>query len=175
MKPGASSRRTIREAGATPHAPIQFEFDAGAGRHRVWGTAFVSQEGLAVNLVGGDVPHIGAVAISIPRPSRADARRRSATTSVFALLGHKEDELARPFAASLAQALGRTTVVVAGVHIRRAGPGDIAKVFENAGRAVETIIARLKAHPRGPDGVAVTHGSAVKVPRVPARRGRKRS
>ncbi|MBI3122079.1 MAG: hypothetical protein HYZ03_07340, partial [candidate division NC10 bacterium] len=62
-----------------------------------------------MNLVGGDIPHIGAVAISIPRPSRADARRRSATTSVFALLGHKEDELARPVAASLAQALWRTT------------------------------------------------------------------
>ncbi|MEK7220814.1 MAG: hypothetical protein AAB253_06410, partial [candidate division NC10 bacterium] len=73
MKPGASSRRTIREAGATPQAPIQFEFDAGAGRHRVWGTAFVSHEGLAVNLVGGDVPHIGAVAISIPRPSEPAA------------------------------------------------------------------------------------------------------
>ena len=175
MKPGASSRRTIREAGATPQAPIQFEFDAGAGRHRVWGTAFVSQEGLAVNLVGGDVPHIGAVAISIPRPSRADARRRSATTSVFALPGHKEDELARPVAASLALALGRTTVVVAGVHIRRAGPADIAKVFENAGRAVETIITRLKVPPRDRDGRVAVDGSAVKVPRIPTRRGRKRS
>ncbi len=151
MKPGASSRRTIREAGATPQAPIQFEFDAGAGRHRVWGTAFVSHEGRADNLVGGDGPQIGAVTIGIPQPSRADARRRSATTSVSALPGHKEDELARPFAASLAQALGRTTVVVAGVHIRRAGPADIAKVFENAGRAVETIIARLRDHPRRPD------------------------
>ncbi|MBI4842521.1 MAG: hypothetical protein HY803_15920 [candidate division NC10 bacterium] len=148
MKPGASSRQPPRAVGATPQTPIQFEFDAGAGRHRVWGTAFVSHEGLAVNLVGGDVPHIGAVAISIPRPSRADARRRSATTSIFALLGHKEDDRARPFAASLAQALGRTTVVVAGVHIRRAGPADIAKVFENAGRAVETIIARVKAPSR---------------------------
>ena len=175
MKPSASSRRPIGEAQVTPQAPIQFEFDAGAGRHRVWGTAFVSQEGLAVNLVGGDIPHIGAVAISLPRPSLANPRRRSATTSVFALPGHKEDELARLFAASLAQALGRTTVVVAGVHIRRAGPADIARVFENAGRAVETIIARLKAHPRAPNRVVGTHGSTVKVPRVPAKRGRKRS
>jgi hypothetical protein len=151
MSPGGISRRRSRDAPPALPAPLQFEFDAGAGRHRVWGTAFVSHEGLAVNLVGGDVPHIGAVAISIPRPSRADARRRTATTSVFALLGHREDELARPFAASLAQALGRTTVVVAGVHIRRAGPADIAKVFENAGRAVEAIIARLRDHPRRPN------------------------
>lgn len=109
----------------------------------MWGTAFVSHEGLAVNLVGGDVGHIGAVAISIPRPSLASPRRRSATTSVFALLGHKEDELARPVAAGLAQALGRTTVVVAGVHIRRAKPADVTRVVENAGRAMEAIIARL--------------------------------
>jgi hypothetical protein len=100
---------------------------------------------LAVNLVGGEVPHIGAVAVSIPRPSRADARRRSATTSVIAVVGHREDEMARPFAAELARRLDRTTVVVAGVHIRRAGAADLARIFENAGRAAEAIVARVKA------------------------------
>lgn len=111
-----------------------------------------------MNLVGGEVPHIGAVAVSIPRPSRADARQRSASTSVITVVGHKEDELARPLAAELARALDRTTVVVAGIHIRRARPADLTKVFENAGRAVEVIIAGVKAaarrssHPVEADG-----------------------
>ncbi len=148
MKSGMSSRRPRRGAAEAAPAPWSFDFDAGAGRHRIWGTAFLSHEGLTVNLVGGEVPHIGAVAVSIPRPSRADAGRRGASTSVITVAGHKEDELARPFAAELARALGRTTVVVAGVHIRRARPADLAKVFENAGRAVEAIIARVKAAAR---------------------------
>jgi hypothetical protein len=126
--------------------PQQFEFAEGTGRHRLWGTAFISRGGLPVNLVGGERPHIGAVAISIPRPRPANPRKRTATTSVFTVPGHREDELARPVAAGLAQALWRTTVVVAGVHIHRARRADIAKVFENAGRAVEVIIAKVKAY-----------------------------
>lgn len=145
MKSGVASRRPSRNAAGTPSAPVRFDFDAGTGRHRIWGSAFLSHGGLAVNLVGGEVPHIGAVAVSIPRPSRADARQRSATTSVITVVGHKEDELARPIAAELARTLDRTTVVVAGVHIRRAGPADLARIFENAGRAVEVIIAKAKA------------------------------
>jgi hypothetical protein len=127
---------------------VHFDFDAGTGRHRIWGTAFLSHEGLAVNLVGGEVPHIGAVAVSIPRPSLANPRQRSATTSVITVVGHKEDELARPIAAELARTLDRTTVVVAGVHIRVASPADLARIFENAGRAVEVIIAKVKAAAR---------------------------
>lgn len=122
----------------------QFPFEAGAGRPRVWGTTFLSQGGVTVNLVGGDLPHIGAVAISIPRPSLARPSRRSATTSVFTLVGHKEDELARPFADGLARALGVTAVVVAGVHIRQARSADLARVFENAGRAMEMIIRSVR-------------------------------
>jgi hypothetical protein len=141
MKSRVASRRASRGAEATPPASLHFDFNAGRGRHRIWGTALLSHEGLAVNLVGGEVPHIGAVAVSIPRSSRADARRRSATTSVFTLVGHKEDEIARPFAAELARTLDRTTVVVAGVHIRHASAADLARVFENAGRAVEVIVA----------------------------------
>jgi hypothetical protein len=124
--------------------PASFHFSAGAGRHRVWGAAFVSQEGLVVTLVGGEVPHVGAVAVSIPRPSLKNARMRSATTSVLAIPGHKEEELARPLAAELARALGRTTVVVAGIHIRRARQEDIERVVGNAGRALEAIIATVR-------------------------------
>jgi len=39
-------------------------------------------------------------------------------------------------------------VVVAGVHIRRARAVDIVKVLENAGRAVEMIIAKAQASSR---------------------------
>lgn len=115
-------------------------FSAGSGRHRVWGTALFSTGGLSVNCLGGEVPHIGAVAIGIPRASLARPSRRSATTSVFALTGHKDDELARSMASELAQRLGVTAVVVAGVHVARATRSDIAAVLRNAGEAVRAIV-----------------------------------
>lgn len=164
MNPTTPSGRRVPRVAETSPASRHFEFSAGAGRHRVWGTAFLSAEGLAINLVGGDVPHIGAVAISIPHPSRADRRQRSTTTSSFSLIGHREDELARPFAADLARALGLTTVVVAGVHIERAGPADLSRVLQNAGRALEAIIAGAKAD---------SDWRATRIDRAPARRGRR--
>ncbi len=148
MRPEIVRPRASGGARSSRQAPVFFGFEAGTGRHRVWGTAFLSHEGLAVNLVGGEVPHIGAVAVSIPRSSLANSRQRSATTSVFTILGHKEDELARPVAAELARTLDRTTVVVAGVHLRRAREVDLARVFENAGHAVEVIVAKARAAAR---------------------------
>ncbi len=104
------------------------------------------------------MPHIGAVAVSIPRPSLVNPRQQSASTSVFTLVGHKEDELARPMAAELARALDRTTVVVAGVHIHRARAPDLDKVFENAGRVVEAIITLVngeRGQVRRPGAIAL--------------------
>ena len=116
-------------------------FSVGSGRHRVWGTTLFSTGGLSVNCLGGEAPHIGAVAIGIPRASLARPGRRSATTSVLALTGHKDDELARSMASELARRLGMTAVVVAGVHIARATRSDIAAVLRNAGEAVRAIVA----------------------------------
>ncbi len=74
---------------------------------------------LCVALYGGDRPHIGAVAISQPRPSLADPAVRSATTSVVAVLGHKEDMLARQVSARLAAALNAVVSVTCGIHVER--------------------------------------------------------
>jgi hypothetical protein len=129
-----------------------FPFVAGQGRHRLWGTALLTDQSLSVNLLGGEVPHIGAVAIGVPRPSLARRGMRSATTSVLTLVGHKEDELARSMAGDLARELGITSVVVAGVHLECARPADIALVLKNADHAVKTILARATQRSRAKGG-----------------------
>lgn len=116
-------------------------FSAGTGRHRVWGSALFSVGAVSVNLLGGDVPHIGAVAVAIPRASLARRGQRSATTSVYALVGHKDDELARSMASDLARHLGINVVVTAGVHLRRARWSDIEAVLRNARDATSAILA----------------------------------
>jgi len=153
--PAASPRSAATGVPRGPDCPVAdssgcrcFPFAVGEGRHRVWGTALLTSESLSVNLLGGQVPHIGAVAIGIPRPSLARRARQSATTSVFALVGHKEDDLARSMAGELARGLGITSVVVAGVHLERARPADIALVLRNADRAVKTILTHAASGSR---------------------------
>lgn len=142
---GASAASPIAGRPACPlvGAPncVCVPFSAGTGRHRIWGSALFSVGGVSVNLLGGDVPHVGAVAVAIPRASHARPGRRSATTSVYALVGHKDDELARSMASDLARHLAITVVVAAGVHLRRARSSDIAAVVRNAGDATKAILA----------------------------------
>ncbi|MCF8065869.1 MAG: hypothetical protein K9K36_11540, partial [Desulfarculaceae bacterium] len=49
---------------------------------------------LVVLVTGGELPHVGAVAVAAPRPSLADPSITSATASVFTYPSHKEDRLA---------------------------------------------------------------------------------
>lgn len=65
---------------------------------------------------GGDRPHIGAIAIAHPRPSLEDSLRLSASSSVYCVLGHKEDVLAKELSEKLAAALDANVTVTAGMH-----------------------------------------------------------
>lgn len=133
-----------RPGGGGP--PVQQVFvEAGRGRCRLWGTAVITAGGVTLTLVGGERPHVGAVAVGIPRPSLARPGRRSATTSVVAVTGHKDDELARPLAHELARRLGQTAVVVAGVHIERGRARDFQRIFRNAERALDAILVEVQS------------------------------
>jgi hypothetical protein len=123
----------------------QVSVETGRGRCRLWGTAVVTAGGVALTLVGGERPHVGAVAIGIPRPSLARPGRQSATTSVVTVTGHKDDELARPLAQELASRLGQPAAVVAGVHIERPRARDFERVFRNAKRALDAILAEVQS------------------------------
>ena len=119
-------------------------FGVGRGRTRLWGSVFPTDNGIAVILVGGDAPHVGAMAISIPRPSTADPRRVSPSTSVYCVVGHKDDELARAVASALCRKLDAIVAVIAGVHIDRASRAEIRAVLRNGERAVARILALLR-------------------------------
>lgn len=99
---------------------------------------------LSVTLSGGDRPHIGAVALAQARPSGGEGGGRSSTTSVLALLGHKEDELARAAASTLAARTGATVCVACGIHLGRPGPEELAGVLELGMELTETLARRLE-------------------------------
>ncbi len=117
---------------------------AGEGRWRVEGTAVATSAGLTLHLYGGERLHVGAVALAVPRPSLRDPTRTSATASVLAVTGHKDDELAKPLAELAAARLGQVAVVVVGVHVEGASPEDIARLSEHATQAVEALLQQLE-------------------------------
>ncbi len=114
------------------------------GRITVALQAIPMGEDLLVALHGGDRSHIGAVAVSQPRPSLLAGEPRSATTSVIALLGHKEDELARQLAQRIARETGATTSVACGIHLDGISSEEIGQVIQMAEEVTKRLIAWKK-------------------------------
>lgn len=124
-----------------------YTVETGEGKYRICLVATVTPEGIMINLLGGERPHLGAVVLSIPRPGLDGSGKTSCTTSVIPLLGHKDDEAARPVAEMVARATGHPVSVAAGIHVDRAAAGEIALLLENTGRAAEKLLhLLLKKH-----------------------------
>jgi hypothetical protein len=119
------------------------EFQVGRGKYRVGLIGIPTDGGLIVGIFGGDKPHIGAVAIGIPRPSLKDPSKLSATSSVFTMTSHKDDEIARPASEKIAKELNQTAVVIAGVHVEGASEMEIRELLANAERAVDRLVAKF--------------------------------
>lgn len=113
---------------------------------------------LAVTLSGGDRPHVGAVAVSQPRPDRG------ATTSVLALLGHREDELARELAARLAAATRGVVTVACGVHLEAIRPEEI-EVVRALARALAAALERRLAAPAPSQRASSSHQRRSQAPK----------
>ena len=99
---------------------------------------------LVVVVNGGDKPHVGSVAIAVPRPSHKDSSSLSSTVSVYNFTGHKDDQIASPLAGLIARNCNRTAVVLAGVHIEGAREQDIVCLLDHMSKMNERIIEDLK-------------------------------
>ncbi len=101
-------------------------------------------EDFSVALYGGGRAHVGAVALALPRPSLADPLAGSATASVLAAPGHKEDLLARELALKLASELGVTVAVACGIHLDAATETEIREVRSLALEMAESLTAEIR-------------------------------
>ena len=100
-------------------------------------------EDLLVSMWGGTRPHIGAVAMAVPRPSLADPRRFSATSSNFTFTGHKEDLLVKEVSEVLAASLRKNVVVTAGIHWDALTAKDLIAVQKLARQLAHKICAGI--------------------------------
>ncbi|MDY0341757.1 MAG: hypothetical protein RBS17_11190 [Coriobacteriia bacterium] len=115
----------------------------GEGRLRVEAVVALPGPDISVCVGGGEAPHIGAVALGIPRPSLMDPAASSASVSVLCVTGHKEDELARSAALELAAALGCRVSVSVGLHVDDATSAEIRQMAENHRIVLDEIIEML--------------------------------
>lgn len=113
------------------------------GKYDIEAAVRVIGTDLLVAIWGGEQPHIGAVATALPRPSLSDSRRISASASVFCLVGHKEDQLARTVALKIASALNTPVVVTAGIHWDNLDENGIRTVLENSRILTDLILEQV--------------------------------
>jgi hypothetical protein len=114
------------------------------GRINIELKAIPMGEDLAVVITGGHCPHLGAVALGVARPSLADSQKLSASTSVLAMVGHKEDETARKVAHTLASRLGKNVVVSCGIHVDEITADEISIVSGLLEQLTKDLLNRLK-------------------------------
>ena len=101
-------------------------------------------EDLCLTLSGGEVEHIGAVAIAQPRPSLADPTRTSATASVITLSGHKEDMLVRELSLKVAETLNIAVCVICGIHVRHPTPDMLEELLSASRGLVDALLSEIQ-------------------------------
>ena len=108
----------------------RFLVEISKGRFKIHGLVQEVGQDILVSIWGGTRPHIGAVAMAVPRPSLKNPKKWSATSSNFTFIGHKEDTLVKKISEKLAAQLRRNVVVTAGVHWDRITSKEI-KTIQN--------------------------------------------
>lgn len=119
------------------------EIVEGKDKYKVKLVTIKSGEDLTIVISGGEKPHIGAIAVSIPRHSLKDLNNVSASTSVFVLVGHKEDGLSKQIAENITKITKKVTVVIAGLHIENATAQDIKYLIQNTQKVVDKLRVEL--------------------------------
>jgi hypothetical protein len=102
---------------------------------------------LLVAIWGGTHPHIGAVALALPRPSLKDKKITSSTSSVLTVLGHKEDQTVKAVAEKLSSTFKKNCVVTAGIHWDNLKPEEISLIVTLTEKLTQKIIKKMKLSP----------------------------
>lgn len=115
----------------------------GEGRYKIDISSVITANGISITVTGGEKPHVGGMALSVPRKSLS-SDRTSCDTWVSPVPGHKDTEVAVPVAEMVCLETGQTTAVVAGIHIDRAEEREIRQLVENSREAARLLIEQIR-------------------------------
>jgi hypothetical protein len=117
----------------------KFELSTSGGKYPIHSMSILLGEDLLTCLWGGTKPHIGAIALALPRASLADHTITSSTASVLTMLGHKEDGLVKAVAEQLSARLNKNVVVTAGIHWDHLDETAIREIEDNCALLADMI------------------------------------
>lgn len=100
-------------------------------------------EDLILSIWGGSKPHVGAVAMAVPRPSLSNSAVISSTSSVLTRLGHKEDEIVKRISERISAALNKAVVVSAGIHWDNISNEEIENIQSMCDELTHRLIQRI--------------------------------
>lgn len=115
------------------------------GKYSVFAQVTRCGKDISLTVGGGEVPHIGAAALAIPRPSLSVPGKISASVSVLCAPGHKEDEFVRRAAGCLAARFNCVVNISAGVHIERAAPEELKRLEGNLEALLAAVTQALES------------------------------
>lgn len=97
----------------------------------------------ALAVYGGDTPHVGSVVMAVARPSLT-GEGISVTSSVMNGIGHKDEEVGRVFAETVAREKNCTAVCACGIHIDNITPEQITIVKEGCMRLLQRVLKSME-------------------------------
>jgi hypothetical protein len=122
----------------------KFTVEVSKGPLRIYSSVQRIGPDLLVSIWGGTHPHIGAVAMAVPRPSLKDPQKVSATSSNFTFVGHKEDLLAKKISEKIASQLKTNVIVTAGIHWDKLPPNKIETIEKLTDTLTDLILKKLE-------------------------------
>ncbi len=124
---------------------MEFSVNTNEGKYDLFASVRYIGDDILVAIWGGKKPHIGAVAAAQARPSSKDHNVISSSASVICYLGHKEDELAKTAAETLAAALNNNVAVTAGIHWDNLSQEDIRRIKKNSEILLNSVLRRIRS------------------------------
>ena len=126
------------------HLPV-WQGQEGEGRCQISLILIDTGNGLNGLLTGGGKPHVGGVVLALPRPSLS-GKGWSSDIYITPVPGHKDVEVARTVADTLARELRCPVVITAGIHSDHLHPEELSEIISHCDTLTQTALASLKSN-----------------------------
>lgn len=127
----------------SPHLRT-WRWQEGDGRCQVSLTLIDTSNGIHGLLTGGEEPHVGGVVLALPRPSLR-GEGWSTDSYITPVPGHKDVDVARTVAETLARELRSSVVVTAGIHSDNLRPEELSQIIRHCNTLTQAALAALKS------------------------------
>ncbi len=121
----------------------EIKISHGEGKYKINISAIITGDGVAAVLTGGERPHVGGSALSVPR-SGNDAGKNRYDTWITPRPGHRDADVAALVARIICEDTGMTAAVTAGIHIDNASREEINILIENSREAARLLTNKIK-------------------------------